>query len=77
MTAAGVWLLLGYMPGLQARGQASPEVSQETADAGRGRILLVQPFDNRTGQPSLDWVREAAAEILSRSDLCAGSSGAA
>jgi hypothetical protein len=65
MGAAGVWLLLGCALGLQARGQASPEVSQETADAGRGRILLVQPFDNRTGQPSLDWVREAAAEILS------------
>ena len=30
-----------------------------------GRILLVLPFDNRTGQPSLEWIREASAEILS------------
>lgn len=35
------------------------------APADRGRILLVLPFDNRTGQPSLDWIREAAAELLS------------
>jgi tetratricopeptide (TPR) repeat protein len=26
--------------------------------------LLVLPFDNRTGQPSLEWIREAAPEIL-------------
>jgi tetratricopeptide (TPR) repeat protein len=32
---------------------------------GGGRILLVLPFDNRTGQPSLEWIREASAEILS------------
>ena len=29
-----------------------------------GRILLVLPFDNRSGQPSLEWMREAAAELL-------------
>jgi len=33
--------------------------------ADKGRILLVLPFDNRTGQPNLEWMREAAAEILS------------
>ena len=33
--------------------------------ADRGRILLVLPFDNRTGQPNLEWVREAAVELLS------------
>ncbi len=35
------------------------------AAADKGRILLVLPFDNRTGQPNLEWMREAAAEILS------------
>jgi tetratricopeptide (TPR) repeat protein/TolB-like protein len=30
-----------------------------------GRILLVLPFDNRSGQPSLEWIREAAADLLS------------
>jgi tetratricopeptide (TPR) repeat protein len=41
-----------------ARAQMAPEAG--------GRILLVLPFDNRTGQPSLEWIREASAEILSR-----------
>ena len=40
--------------------------------ADRGRILLVLPFDNRTGQPSLDWIREAAAELLSSCFRSAG-----
>ena len=40
--------------------------------AGRGSILLVLPFDNRTGQPSLDWIREAAAELLSSRFTSAG-----
>jgi len=43
--------------------------AQKAAEAGptpgvAGRIILVLPFDNRTGQPSLEWIREAAAEIL-------------
>lgn len=39
--------------------------SAATPAADRGRILLVLPFDNRTGQPNLEWVREAAADLLS------------
>lgn len=39
---------------------------------GKGRILLVLPFDNRTGQPSLEWIREAAPEILSSRFASAG-----
>jgi tetratricopeptide (TPR) repeat protein len=37
----------------------------EAGPSSGGRILLVLPFDNRTGQPSLEWIREASAEILS------------
>ncbi len=40
--------------------------------SGGGRVLLVLPFDNRTGQPSLEWMREAAAEILSMRFASAG-----
>jgi tetratricopeptide (TPR) repeat protein len=36
----------------------------EGATAGKNRILLVLPFDNATGQPNLDWIREAAPAIL-------------
>lgn len=38
----------------------------------RGRILLVLPFDNRTSQPNLEWIREAAAELLSSRFASAG-----
>lgn len=48
-------ILLGYAPA-----QAAPEAS-----GGHGRILLVLPFNNNSGQPSLEWIREAAANILS------------
>ena len=42
------------------------------AVAGPGRILLVLPFDNRTAQPSLEWIREAAPTILSSRFTSAG-----
>ena len=53
---------------------ASAQAPAETGSvaAGRGRILLVLPFDNRTGQPNLEWIREASAEILSRRLASAG-----
>ena len=51
-----------------ARGQASGDASE----AGGSRVLLVLPFDNRTGQPNLEWLREAAAEILSTRFASAG-----
>jgi len=53
---------------LPAFAQANPD----TQNAGKGRILLLLPFDNRTGQPNLEWVREAAPEILSSRFISAG-----
>jgi len=44
---------------------AGAQTDAGTGPGSRGRILLVLPFDNRTGQPSLEWIREASAEILS------------
>ncbi len=58
-----------------APGQASGDASgaDGTAqEAGGSRVLLVLPFDNRTGQPNLEWMREAAAEILSTRFASAG-----
>ncbi len=65
----GVFILSPAV-GQPASGQIG--ASALTTDAGRGRILLVLPFDNRTGQPSLDWIREAAPEILDRRFASAG-----
>jgi tetratricopeptide (TPR) repeat protein len=40
--------------------------------ANGSRVLLVLPFDNRTGQPNLEWVREAAAVTLTMRFASAG-----
>ena len=55
-----------------ARAQATAEGGPAGPVEGRSRILLVLPFDNRSGQPSLEWIREAAPEILSSRFASAG-----
>ena len=52
--------------------QAPAPTEAATASAGKDRILLVLPFDNRTGQPSLEWIREAAPALLSSRFTSAG-----
>ncbi len=49
---------------LPATAQSSSDSAPEAAVRNSGRILLVLPFDNRTGQPNLEWIREAAPELL-------------
>jgi tetratricopeptide (TPR) repeat protein/TolB-like protein len=51
---------------------ARAQDAAQAATAAGGRILLVLPFDNRTGQPSLEWIREGSAEILSSRLASAG-----
>jgi len=58
---------VGLAFALAATANASGQAASES-----GRILLVLPFDNRTGQPSLEWIREAAPEILSSRFASAG-----
>jgi tetratricopeptide (TPR) repeat protein len=75
--ALGFGFALAVTAMTSARGQATAgdSAASQTSDAsgaGRGRILLVLPFDNRSGQPSLEWIREAAPEILSSRFLSAG-----
>jgi tetratricopeptide (TPR) repeat protein len=50
------------VPALCPAFQANPQAAD--AGAGGGRILLVLPFDNNSGQPSLEWIREGASQIL-------------
>jgi tetratricopeptide (TPR) repeat protein/TolB-like protein len=59
-------LLLGFLI------PACAQTPAEANPSSTGRILLVLPFDNRTGQPSLEWIREASAEILSSRLASAG-----
>jgi tetratricopeptide (TPR) repeat protein len=63
-------LILFSFAAMPAGAQMAPENSASAAD--HGRILLVLPFDNRTGQPSLEWMREAAANLLSSRFASAG-----
>src|SRR5580692_1424645 len=67
MAALGLGLVVAATMSAAACAQASGDNG-----AGRGRILLVLPFDNRSGQPSLEWIREAAPEILSSRFASAG-----
>jgi tetratricopeptide (TPR) repeat protein len=67
---AALVLILGTFIAHRAAGQAA--ASGAPSDADHGRILLVLPFDNRTGQPSLEWIREAAANLLGSRFASAG-----
>jgi tetratricopeptide (TPR) repeat protein len=49
-----------------ARAQQPALPATDSTPAGQGRLLLVLPFENQTGQPTLDWIGEAAADILNR-----------
>ncbi len=66
---AAAFVLLGFAL-LFSASSAGAQSPAPTAD--RGRILLVLPFDNRTSQPNLEWIREAAAELLSSRFASAG-----
>jgi tetratricopeptide (TPR) repeat protein len=71
--AAALVLAAAVYFGAGAVAQAGPDASAgPEAAAGKGRILLVLPFDNKTGQPSLEWIREAAPEILGSRFASAG-----
>jgi tetratricopeptide (TPR) repeat protein len=70
--SAGVASVLALVLTMQVGAQAASETTVEGAAAGHGRIVLVLPFDNHTGQPSLEWVREAAAELLNSRFASAG-----
>jgi tetratricopeptide (TPR) repeat protein len=51
--------------------RAHAQTTAETASV-QSRILLVLPFDNGSNQPNLEWVREAAPELLTSRLLSAG-----
>ena len=65
-------LVAVYAAAVLVAGAMGAEGQSAAATADKGRILLVLPFDNRTGQPNLEWMREAAAEILSARFRSAG-----
>ncbi|MGA8531113.1 MAG: tetratricopeptide repeat protein, partial [Acidobacteriaceae bacterium] len=49
-----------------ARAQEPAEAKPEEPTALHGRLLLVLPFENKSGVTSLDWMGEAFPEVLNR-----------
>jgi len=70
VAGAAVLLLAASAPGQTNVGGAASGAL--IAAGGHSRVVLVLPFDNRTGQPSLEWLREAAAQVLSTRFAAAG-----
>ncbi|HEX8813523.1 MAG TPA: tetratricopeptide repeat protein, partial [Terracidiphilus sp.] len=60
-------LFLAFLGAPSINAQATGDV-----DGAHSRILLVLPFENRSNQPSLEWIREAAPEILTSRLASAG-----
>lgn len=65
---------LVLFPGIAYAQPALPALSADpsTNPPMHGRLLLVLPFENHTSQPNLDWIGEAAADILNRRMEAAG-----
>jgi tetratricopeptide (TPR) repeat protein len=49
-----------------AQPQSQPSTANPATDEPHGRLILVLPFENRTGQPNLDWIGSGAADIFNR-----------
>jgi tetratricopeptide (TPR) repeat protein len=67
-----VVLALVFAGGRAATAQQASATSAAEPGAEHGRLLLVLPFENQTAQPNLDWIGEAAADILNRRLNAAG-----
>ncbi len=62
-----ILLGVGFVLALSSTVRLCAQAPAETGPSmgRRARILLILPFENRTGQPSLEWIREGSAQILS------------
>ena len=63
---SAVLLLTALAAAGLARAQEPAEAKPEEPAAVHGRLLLVLPFENKSGVASLDWVGEAFPEVLNR-----------
>jgi tetratricopeptide (TPR) repeat protein/TolB-like protein len=67
-----VFLLAAVVPVCPLKSGPGCALAQSAAESAtlppkvHHRLLLVLPFDNRTGQPSLDWVSEAVSETFNQ-----------
>jgi tetratricopeptide (TPR) repeat protein len=59
-------LLCGFFPSIARATDQSPTETAKLPAKVHHQLLLVLPFDNRTGQANLDWVGEAVSEIFNQ-----------
>jgi tetratricopeptide (TPR) repeat protein/TolB-like protein len=64
-----VALILCCLQGIQSYAQASPDPD---APAAMGRVMLVLPFDNRSGQTNLEWIGDSFPDTLNQRLASAG-----
>ncbi|WP_433971787.1 tetratricopeptide repeat protein [Tunturiibacter lichenicola] len=58
-------LLLCTLPGLSQTSAASNPTASDSSETG-GRVVLVLPFDNRSGQTALAWVGDSFPDTLNQ-----------
>jgi len=57
---------------ITSQSRPAAPASATTQSVAHGRLLLVLPFENHTGQPSLNWIGQAFPEIFNRRLASAG-----
>ncbi len=72
LAAKAVFAVLAALLAAACAPAQAPARQASGSAANRAHIVLVLPFDNDSGQPSLDWIGEAAAELLSSRFRSAG-----
>ena len=58
--------------GIPSLAQTAPAVSEAASVEAIGRVVLVLPFDNRSGQSALDWVGDSFPDTLNQRLSSAG-----
>ena len=65
-------LLLCCIPGLHGLAEAAQSAPDAAASQGIGRVVLVLPFDNHSGQSTLDWIGDSFPDTLNQRLASAG-----
>lgn len=65
-------LLLCCIPGLDGLAEAAQSAPDAAASQGIGRVVLVLPFDNHSGQSTLDWIGDSFPDTLNQRLASAG-----
>lgn len=65
-------LVFAQQPVTASRPQPETPATASTQAIAHGRLLLVLPFENHSGQPNLDWIGQGFPEVFNRRMTSAG-----